>query len=100
MVQASSSSPRASSLPLVFIYWLIISIPMGWGIYKTWQKSVPLFKASDTAAVGTPVTATTTPAPLAATAATATPTPEITIASTPSAALPAPEVPPAATPAP
>jgi hypothetical protein len=28
------------------IYWIIVLIPLGWGIYESIVKSLPLFRAS------------------------------------------------------
>ena len=45
-VSGSANTPPASpatntSAPLVAIYWLIVLVPLGWGVYQTVQKSVP-----------------------------------------------------------
>ena len=39
------SHERKSSTPRVVIYWLIVLIPLAWGVYQTIVKSLPLFSA-------------------------------------------------------
>ncbi len=38
-----------SSNGLAVVYWLIVGIPLAWGVYQTAQKSVPLFHVTDSA---------------------------------------------------
>lgn len=63
MAQENSPSTPPSSALQVIVYWAIVGLPLSWGVYKTVQKSVPLFKSADTAAVSAPAAAT--PPPLA-----------------------------------
>jgi hypothetical protein len=41
----SSTERKTSPLRLV-IYWMIVLIPLGWGVYQSIIKSLPLFSAS------------------------------------------------------
>jgi hypothetical protein len=36
--------PSASSWAAVAVAWLLVAIPLGWGIYKTLQTAVKLFR--------------------------------------------------------
>ena len=36
--------PRASSWVAVAIAWILVGIPLAWGIYKTLQTAVKLFR--------------------------------------------------------
>ena len=43
----------------LFLYWIIAGLPLGWGVYQTFQKSLPLFTVGSTltsvsAPAGTP----------------------------------------------
>ena len=62
MAQDNLSTSHSTSSPLqVFVYWLIVGLPLCWGVYKTVQKSVPLFKQPDAAAVAPATPAPATP---------------------------------------
>ena len=47
---APAPTATNTSAPLVAIYWLIVLVPLGWGVYQTVQKSVPLFHVAGTPA--------------------------------------------------
>lgn len=59
-----------------FIYWLVVALPLSWGLYKAIEKSVPLFSANVVtvpAAPGAgvpPPVVVSTPPPMATPAAT------------------------------
>lgn len=36
--------------PIVIIYWVVVGIPLSWGLYKSIERSIPLFKAAPPAA--------------------------------------------------
>jgi hypothetical protein len=36
---------RKTSLSLVLLAWLVVAIPLGWGLYQSVVKSRPLFTA-------------------------------------------------------
>ena len=65
-----------------FVYWLVVALPLSWGLYKAIEKSVPLFsdKEAPAAAVAAPavatpaMVATPSPAPTAVMEATLAPT--------------------------
>ena len=69
---ASAANNTNTSAPLVAIYWLIVLVPLGWGVYQTVQKSVPLFHVAGTtpARADAAATPTTAASPAAAPAAT------------------------------
>ncbi len=75
--------------PKILLPWLVIAFPLGWGVYQSILKSLPLFGVQTAAAVAParPVTPTgnATAAPTPATAAPA-PTPERTATTAPNAA--------------
>lgn len=52
-------SEQKSSPALVLAAWVVVSVPLGWGVYKTAVNAVKLFHPP--AAVAAP--ATTSPAP-------------------------------------
>jgi hypothetical protein len=41
----SSPESKTSTLRIV-IYWMIVLIPLGWGVYESIIKSLPLFSAA------------------------------------------------------
>jgi hypothetical protein len=41
----TETSPKSSSL-LVAAAWLIVALPLGWGLYQSVIKSKPLFNAA------------------------------------------------------
>lgn len=45
----------------IFIYWVLVGLPLSWGLYKSVERSLPLF-------TGKPNTPTVAPAKPAATA--------------------------------
>lgn len=58
--------------PKAFFYWLVVALPLSWGLYKAVEKSVPLFSAAAPvpALVVTPTPAAPVVAPAASPAAT------------------------------
>ena len=34
---------KKSNAVMLYIAWLVVGLPLGWGVYKTVQKSLPLF---------------------------------------------------------
>ena len=40
---AEAAPPPASSLPTVLICWLVVGLPLAWGIIETLKKSLVLF---------------------------------------------------------
>ncbi len=48
--------------PKVLFYWVMVSIPLGWGLYKSVERSLPLFKAPVAPPAAT-APATPSPAP-------------------------------------
>ena len=78
-VNSSTSVPGGSSQVLAAIYWLVVGLPLAWGVYQTVQKSIPLFHVTSAPTAMTAVpTATVAPADAATSAA--TPAPEATVA--------------------
>jgi hypothetical protein len=46
-MSASNPSPdKNSSLLSLAIAWIVVAIPLGWGVYQTVVKSLPLFRMS------------------------------------------------------
>lgn len=45
----------------VLAYWVLVSIPLSWGLYKSIERSIPLFKGVS-AAPAKPAAAPATPA--------------------------------------
>ena len=41
---AVENKPRPSSWILVAVAWILVGIPLGWGIYKTLLTAVVLFR--------------------------------------------------------
>ena len=92
-------STVGSSLLQVILYWAIVAVPLGWGVYKTVNKSIPLFTGvSAVAATPAPAQKESTPPPLATAgpAENAAPTATVAPAAPVDALVPA----PAATPTP
>jgi hypothetical protein len=44
-----STENKTSTLP-VALAWILVTIPMGWGVYQSVVKSLPLFGVSSTPA--------------------------------------------------
>ncbi|MDR3635520.1 MAG: hypothetical protein P4L84_17075 [Isosphaeraceae bacterium] len=40
------SSERKPSTLAVALAWLVVTLPLGWGVYQSVVKSLPLFRAS------------------------------------------------------
>ena len=49
----STTEPKTSPLRLA-VAWVIVAIPLGWGVYESVVKSLPLFRASAPAAAPAP----------------------------------------------
>ena len=79
----TSHTATNTSAPLLAIYWLIVLIPLGWGVYQTVQKSIPLFHVTSTAAATSPIRATKVPPPAAPTPTDSSVAPVQTPTSTP-----------------
>lgn len=47
----------------VLIYWFVVGVPLSWGLYKSVERSVPLFAAKPAAATASPGSAAATTAP-------------------------------------
>ena len=45
---------------LVAVYWLVVALPLGWGVFQTVQKSIPLFHVTS-APVAAPADVAATP---------------------------------------
>jgi hypothetical protein len=46
-----TDSVKKSSPLLIATMWLIVIVPLGWGVYQSVVKSMPLFQASSAAPV-------------------------------------------------
>ena len=61
----SSNSPTATggapSQVLAIVYWLVVILPLGWGVYQTVQKSKPLFRVTSAPVVVAPAVPAATP---------------------------------------
>jgi hypothetical protein len=42
----STTEPKTSAFRLA-IAWVIVAVPLGWGVYQSVVKSLPLFRAPD-----------------------------------------------------
>jgi hypothetical protein len=42
-------APRKTSLAVVLLAWVVVAIPLGWGLYQSVVKATPLFTAAATA---------------------------------------------------
>ena len=60
-VNSSATVAGGSSNVLAAVYWLIVTLPLAWGVYQTAQKSVPLFRVASAPAVVAPAGAASTP---------------------------------------
>ncbi len=64
-MSTSTDSPTApgsgASHVLAFVYWLVVLVPLGWGVFQTVQKSIPLFHVTQTAVVAPAPGAASTP---------------------------------------
>jgi hypothetical protein len=49
------ATTRGASHVLAVVYWLVVGIPLAWGVYQTVQKSTPLFSVTATKVVAAPV---------------------------------------------
>jgi hypothetical protein len=41
---------QKATRPRLVLAWLMVSVPLGWGVYQSVVKSLPLFQAATTAA--------------------------------------------------
>jgi hypothetical protein len=39
-------SEKKSSLPVIAVSWIVVLIPLGWGVVQSVVKSLPLFSVS------------------------------------------------------
>jgi hypothetical protein len=42
----SRPEPRTTPLLALAAAWIVVAIPMAWGVYQTVKKATPLFQAS------------------------------------------------------
>lgn len=42
--RAPETSDAAPATPALIVSWLVVGLPLAWGIYQTVQKSLALFK--------------------------------------------------------
>jgi hypothetical protein len=54
----------------VFLFWLLAALPLGWGVLKSIEKSLPLFGAAPPAAAKPAVNESSSPAGLVSPAGT------------------------------
>jgi len=38
--------PRSSPRWRVFAAWIVVALPLGWGVYQSVVKSIPLFRST------------------------------------------------------
>ncbi len=50
----TSRQSDQSNLPMLCIAWLVVGIPLGWGVVKSVEKSLPLFQGRPAAAPAPP----------------------------------------------
>jgi hypothetical protein len=43
-------NPKKSSATAILFAWLLVSVPLGWGVYNTLMNSLKLFQAAPAAA--------------------------------------------------
>jgi hypothetical protein len=44
------SAPETKTSPLVLaLAWLVVMVPLGWGVFESVKKSLPLFAATERA---------------------------------------------------
>jgi hypothetical protein len=48
---------KKSSPALIFLAWVVVGIPAGWGIYNTVRSSVKLFTETNSSLSGAPIAA-------------------------------------------
>jgi hypothetical protein len=53
MTDMNTTERKSSTLRLA-VAWAIVAIPLGWGVYQSVVKSLPLFRASAPAAPASP----------------------------------------------
>ena len=56
-----TAANSGSSQSLAVVYWLVVIIPLSWGVYKTAHNAIPLFHVTSTPAVAAPPGAVSTP---------------------------------------
>jgi len=44
-----AGSSHKTSIVVVLCAWVVVAIPLGWGLYTSVKKSLPLFTAGDAA---------------------------------------------------
>ena len=60
-LNSSTQPANGSSGTLVIVYWLIVGLPLAWGVYQTAQKSIPLFHVTSAPAAAAPAAGATPP---------------------------------------
>ena len=60
-VNSPATAPGGSSQVLAVVYWLIVTLPLAWGVYQTAQKSKALFQVTSGPAMAAPAAAAATP---------------------------------------
>ena len=51
---ASAAHARPSSPALIALAWIIVGVPLGWGVYKSALNAVKLFQSPPPAATAAP----------------------------------------------
>ncbi len=60
-MNSSTTAPGGSSQVLAMVYWLIVVLPLAWGIYQTAEKSKALFQVTSAPAMVAPAAAAPPP---------------------------------------
>ena len=59
---SSTAANSGSSQLLAVVYWLVVILPLSWGVYKTAHNAIPLFHVTSVpAAAASPGAASTPP---------------------------------------
>lgn len=57
----TAQKANRSNLPMLCIAWLVVGIPLAWGVAKSVKKSLPLFNGRSAAAPALPSSASRVP---------------------------------------
>jgi len=49
-----AENTKKSSAGAILVAWLLVSVPLGWGVYNTLMNSMKLFQAAPAAAPSSP----------------------------------------------